>query len=467
MNTLRLSNINFSYLNADKALSDINLEINSGEVVLIVGNSGCGKSTLLNILSGMIPEVIEGNLDGKSYLDGKEELKIHERSLLVGSVFQNPRSQFFTTNTTSELVFAMENYATPVHLIKEKLEYISDKFNIRHLLDRDIFSLSSGERQLLALLSALIMDPGFVIFDEPSANLDYGNAMRLRSQIMALKKEGKGVIVADHRYFYLEGIIDRVFLIHDKKIIEYGSEDEFIHSSYGKRVFRLFTHPFSVRKINRGRDESIRLENVSFKSVLKNINTSFRHGEVCFIVGVNGGGKTTFARLVSGILKPTEGQIKLNDKLLYIMQDADFQLFGSSVTKELEITSKDRKKNEDALRLLSLWHLRDKHPQSLSGGEKQRLQLAITLVCDSMIILFDEPTSGLDKASMEKVVNLIERLRKDHTIIIISHDYEFIRSCADRVLYLKDSSFFRDFYLDSENVKTLNDIYREMEEFYE
>ena len=347
------------------------------------------------------------------------------------------------------------------------METISDKFNIKKLLNRDIYCLSSGERQFLALLTALITNPSVVVFDEPSANLDYGNAMRLRRQITRLKKEGKTVIVADHRFYYLEGIIDRVFLIENKSVVEFETENEFSKSSYGKRVFSLFSHDFEQREIVKSVKEGVRLIDVSYKDILKNVSTVFNEGEITNIVGVNGSGKTTLARIISKITKHTKGRIDIKDKLLYIMQDADFQLFGASVLKELEITSKDDKKNEEALKLLNLWHLKDKHPQSLSGGEKQRLQLAISFVSDAKVIIFDEPTSGLDKKSMEKVLDLLKILKKERTIIVISHDYEFIRKSSDRVIYIKDSKVDREFYLEEENIKMLNDIYKEMEAYYE
>lgn len=469
MKKIEFEKISFSYYDRHKknSLENISFSIYEGEIILIVGDSGSGKSTLLNILNGIIPEVIEGHLEGNIKINNTENLRIYERSLILGNVFQNPRSQFFTSNTTAELVFAMENYGFSYEDMISRLETISDKFNIKKLLNRDIYCLSSGERQFLALLTALITNPSVVVFDEPSANLDYGNAMRLRRQIARLKKEGKTVIVADHRFYYLEGIIDRVFLIENKSVVEFETENEFSKSSYGKRVFSLFSHDFEQREIVKSVKEGVRLIDVSYKDILKNVSTVFNEGEITNIVGVNGSGKTTLARIISKITKHTKGRIDIKDKLLYIMQDADFQLFGASVLKELEITSKDDKKNEEALKLLNLWHLKDKHPQSLSGGEKQRLQLAISFVSDAKVIIFDEPTSGLDKKSMEKVLDLLEILKKERTIIVISHDYEFIRKSSDRVIYIKDSKVNREFYLEEENIKMLNDIYKEMEAYYE
>lgn len=465
---LEARNISFSYEGASRdTLSNINFKINKGEIVFITGASGSGKSTLLNIINGIIPEVVEGKLKGELFVNGKKILKIHERSLHLGNVFQNPRSQFFTTNTTSELVFEMENRAFPLDEMRKRLERVIKKFGIENLLNRDIFTLSSGERQLLALLTVLIMEPSILIFDEPSANLDYGNAMRLRKQLIDLKKEGKTILVADHRCYYLQGIIDKVLLMEDSTIKEFSSEREFCAYDYGKRVFDLFSHTFPEKEIIKSCARSVILSNVSYKDILKDLHVHFNRSEISAIVGVNGVGKSTLARLIAKIIKPDKGNIEINGRALYIMQDADFQLFGSSVLKELEITQKEYKKNMDALQLLNLWDLKDKHPQTLSGGEKQRLQMAISLVSKNDVIILDEPTSGLDKSSMNKVVQMLDTLKKDRTILLISHDYELIRRSADRVIYLKDSAIADEFYLEKENLQKLNNIFMEAEAHYE
>lgn len=135
--------------------------------------------------------------------------------------------------------------------------------------------------------------------------------------------------------------------------------------------------------------------------------------------------------------------------------------------KELEISSMDEELNSEALKNLNLYEFRDAHPHSLSGGQKQRLQMAISRVSQNKVIILDEPTSGLDKNSMHRVVEQLESMKRNHTIIIISHDYEFIRNVADRIFYLEDGRIRGTFYLDEENVDQLNKTFEEMEAFYE
>lgn len=467
-NIMELKNISFRYDDYNKnSVEDVNFTIKKAEVVFLVGNSGAGKSTLLNIINGIIPEVIEGDLKGELIINERDDLKIYEKSLILGNVFQNPRSQFFTTNTTSELVFQMENYGYKIEIIRDRLDGIVNKFKVQNLLDREIFNLSSGERQFLALLTAMIMDPEVIVFDEPSANLDYGNAMRLKRQIQKFKEEGKTVIISDHRCFYLRGILDKVLLIENGTVKIFDSESEFIDYDYGNRVFDLFSFEYPNREVVKSNITDVRLENISYGEILKDINISFNKNEVATIVGVNGVGKTTLSKIISKLIKADKGVVDIKGKALYIMQDADFQLFGSTCLKELEITQRDMDRNIKALELLNLIGLKDKHPQSLSGGEKQRLQMAISMVSENDVIILDEPTSGLDKNSMNRVIEMIEILKKDRTIIVISHDYEFIRKCTDRIVYIKDSKIKDEFYLENSNIEKLNKIYIEMEGKYE
>lgn len=464
---LELKDVSFRYNEVEEpTLKDVNFTIYEGEIVFIVGDSGSGKSTLLNIINGMIPEVIEGELRGGVFLEGREDLKIYERSLVLGNVFQNTRSQFFTTNTTAEFVFQMENYGFSVEEMERRLKETVKEYKVQSLLDREIYSLSSGERQFLALLTALIMEPKALVFDEPSANLDYGNAMRLRRQIYDLKKKRKTILISDHRAFYLAGLIDKVLLVEDKKVKVFESEEAFISHDYGRRVFDLFYFNGYENTFKKSESISMSLKEVRFGEILKGVNFSLNKGEVTVLVGKNGVGKTTLAKLISRILKPDSGELTGYERALYIMQDADFQLFGATCMKELEISSKDRKRNEEALELLRLSHLKENHPQMMSGGEKQRLQMAISFVSEDDVILLDEPTSGLDKASMKKVVDMIELLKEKKTILVISHDYEFIRYTADRILYLKEGRIEKDFYLEGAE-QELNAIFIEMEKNYE
>ena len=453
---IRAEKLTFNYEQSDDGIKDIDFSVKESEVILLAGDSGSGKSTLLKCLNGLIPETVEGSLEGNLYFEDKKysELRMFELNEKIGSVFQNPRSQFFTTNSTAELVFSMENYGYTKKLMDERLEVLTEKFGLHPLLNRNIFEISSGERQLLALASAMALNQKVVIFDEPSANLDYGNAMKLGKIILGMKKSGITVIVADHRFYYLKGLIDKVFLIEDGRLNRFDSEEEFKKSKYDTRSFDLFDLDLPVPEESINTEKIAGLKNVSYKNVLTDISLELKKGEVSVLVGNNGVGKTTLAKLLCKTIKPDNGEVNINGLPFYIMQDPDFQLFGTSVYNELAET----------LKYLGLYDYKDKHPFDLSGGQKQRLQIGMAMLCDKPLIIFDEPTSGLDIVSMKKVAKETVRLKENAAVLVISHDYEFIRNVANRIIYLKSGKVHEDFELTDNTLCKLNNIFNNMEE---
>ena len=463
---IRAEKLTFNYEQSDDGIKDIDFSVKDSEVILLAGDSGSGKSTLLKCLNGLIPETVEGSLEGNLYFGDKKysELRMFELNEKIGSVFQNPRSQFFTTNSTAELVFPMENYGYTKKLMDERLESLTEKFGLYPLLNRNIFEISSGERQLLALASAMALNQKVVIFDEPSANLDYGNAMKLGKIISGMKKTGITVIVADHRFYYLKGLIDRVFLIEDGRLSRFDSEEEFKKSKYDTRSFDLFALDLPVPEKSINTEKIAGLKNVSYKNILTDISLELKKGEVSVLVGNNGVGKTTLAKLLCKTIKPDNGEVNINGLPFYIMQDPDFQLFGTSVYNELALVNDNEEAIAEILKYLGLYDYKDKHPFDLSGGQKQRLQIGMAMLCDKPLIIFDEPTSGLDIVSMKKVAKEIVRLKENAAVLVISHDYEFIRNVANRIIYLKNGKVHEDFELTDNTLCKLNIIFNTMEE---
>ncbi|MFC2476703.1 MAG: ABC transporter ATP-binding protein [Catonella sp.] len=463
---IRAEKLTFNYEQSDDGIKDIDFSVKDSEVILLAGDSGSGKSTLLKCLNGLIPETVEGCLEGNLYFEDKKysELRMFELNEKIGSVFQNPRSQFFTTNSTAELVFPMENYGYTKELMDERLETLTEKFGLHSLLNRNIFEISSGERQLLALASAMALNQKVVIFDEPSANLDYGNAMKLGKIISGMKKSGITVIVADHRFYYLKGLIDKVFLIEEGRLNWFDSEEEFKKSKYDTRSFDLFALDLPVPEKSVNTERIAGLKNVSYKNILTDISLELKKGEISVLVGNNGAGKTTLAKLLCKTIKPEGGEVNVNELPFYIMQDPDFQLFGTSVYNELALVNDNEEAIAETLKYLGLYDYKDKHPFDLSGGQKQRLQIGMAMLCDKPLIIFDEPTSGLDIVSMKKVAKEIVRLKENAAVLVISHDYEFIRNVANRIIYLKSGKVHEDFELTDNTLCKLNNIFNTMEE---
>lgn len=469
--TLITKKLVFSYLDTSyPALSIDETCAKAGQLIFVTGDSGCGKSTLLNIINGTIPHVIEGTLTGELKRFDSQGNQVIDIWQSLGTVFQNPRSQFFSTNSTAELVFGMENFGYSKKEIDKRLDDIISKYQAQNLLDRNIFELSSGERQKLALLSALIIDPTILLFDEPSANLDYHHTRWLAREFANLKNEGKTIIVADHRSFYLDGLIDSYWYIDNGKLNVYHTRKECIAHGYHLRPQNLWDIPLENQNNHLNGSPALSVVNLSFKNILKSTSLTCNTGEITFLVGANGAGKTTLARLISGALKPDSGYIKTYDTPLYLMQDADFQLFGSSCVHELTlgIEKHSNQKTPEcinaALEAVGLKKYAHHHPQQLSGGQKQRLQIAIALMSKSHMWIMDEPTSGLDQHSMHALIKQLNRIRPDHAVLIISHDYEFIVKTADRIIYLKEGTVADSFRLNEQTLPQLQQIFLEMEE---
>ena len=238
-------NISFQYQDSKEGIQDVHFALQPGEIILVTGNSGSGKSTFLKCLNGLIPRVVEGALQGEILLNDQntKDMSMAEISRHISSVFQNPRSQFFTTNTTSELVFSMENYGCKNDAMEAQLPRVTTLLQIQKLLNRDIFQLSGGERQMVAIASAMMLGQKIILLDEPSANLDYHNTYVFRALVEKLKQEGYTVLIADHRFYYLDGLINRVFLFDEGKMHIFDSEETFKQSNYvcyySKSVLKL------------------------------------------------------------------------------------------------------------------------------------------------------------------------------------------------------------------------------------
>ncbi len=480
---LHLERLNFRYNGMQQqCLCDISLELNEGQFILLCGCSGCGKTTLTRCINGLIPRFFEGKFSGNIQLGQQSchTLDIHHIAQKVASVFQDPRSQFFTTDVSSELTFGPENYGIPREHIKRRMDEISELLDIGHLLGRSLFSLSSGEKQKVAIASALIMQPSIVILDEPSANLDPAAIQELQQVLAILKQQNYTVIISEHRFFFLNNLVDRVLYFKDGKIQEKFSREMFWEFSdtqaeqYGLRCpnFKasLPSAPPNIGNIGESSAQNqslnneitkktapaLQLENLCYSYsknvVFKGFSCICNLGEIVALTGNNGVGKTTLLRIVAGLAKANASTIikikgqrqkpkQRKSNCTFVMQDADYQLFTESVFQELYLGNEKQKgikeKVEQALKYFSLWELRNRHPSSLSGGEKQRLVIALSMVNNTDLILMDEPTSGLDRVNMERVAALLQKLASlNKTIIVATHDYEFIEKCCNRTISL-------------------------------
>lgn len=455
---VEIENLSLSYGNSPKVLKNISLDVKKGECVLFTGKSGSGKSSIINSINGLAVRYDGASMGGTIRIDNKDikNLELYEISLLVSNVFQNPKTHFFNINTTLELLFYLENIGLSKKQMDERLNDMLELFPINHLLNRDIFKLSGGEKQILCIAASYISGTEIIILDEPSSNLDEENIAIMKEMLIKLKDKGKTLIISEHRIFYLMDIVDRVFLIKDGEIQKEYTQIDFmkIPSEKLKKLGLRNKNRVKLTVLENQNKGNLEVKNIEFKfngenNKLHFKDISFEMGKIYGIVGTNGLGKSTLLRCLIGLERKSKDEIYLDGKKLsktdrlkissLVMQDVNHQLFTDSVIKEVSLGIKNIESSyvEDILRKLDLYELKDCHPMSLSGGQKQRVAIASVLCKNSKFIFFDEPTSGMDYYNMMNISHLINECKSDNKIIfIVSHDQEFLNSTADYVMHL-------------------------------
>ena len=457
---IEIRGLSFKYKGGfNYSLKGINLNVKKGECILLCGRSGCGKSTLLKLMNGIIPEFYNGDISGSVMVNGMNTFTapIYKLSKNVGSVFQNPKTQFYTTNTTDEIAFGLENYGIEREVINERIKEVEKEFHLEKLMNKNIFNLSGGEKQKIAIASIYALNPEIFILDEPSSSLDVKSMKELSLTIKKLKSLGKTIVIAEHRLWYLKDIVDRAIYLENGKIIREYSMDEIENLSEDERMRTGLRHSdykairmFDDYKTS-NKEVLLELKNLIFKrntrTILSIEDLKFCYGNIIGIVGENGIGKSTLAKIICGLYKENKGKIlrdnenlnkksRLNESLL-IMQEVNCQLFTDSVKDEIVLTSniKDNNVLDTCLIDMELKNMSDRNPHTLSGGQKQRVIILSALLSDKKILFFDEPTSGLDYRNMKIVAKNIKKVKEeDKLVLIISHDVEFLELVCDKVI---------------------------------
>ena len=481
-NNIEIENVSFRYKgSAESLLDNFSLTVKKGEVLLLCGESGSGKTTVIRLINGLIPHYYQGELEGNVRVAERDikETELYELAGTVGTVFQNPRSQFFSVDTDGEIVFGPENIGLATdEIIRRKQETVKE-LDIEKLLGKSLFELSGGEKQKIACASVSALLPDIILLDEPSANLDRTATEYLRETIIKWKKQGKTIIVSEHRLWYLRDIADRVIRMENGRIKNEWTGKDFSRLS-SESVQKLRLRPLTVEDPFSSKDDSSYSPDIPDDNavVLENFFFTYKRrahlflrkkltqadediltlnipklrlpkNSVIAVVGSNGTGKSTFLRCVCGLERDCSGVITMDGKeykgkkrteLCYmVMQDVNHQLFTDSVMAEVMLSMKDKniKACEIILESLGLLPYKDKHPMALSGGQKQRVAIASAVAAGAKLLLFDEPTSGLDLSHMEKVGELLKYLAKsDSTVLVSTHDTEFIEQCCNYILYI-------------------------------
>ncbi len=454
MRAIELKNVSFSYSGfTDKVLSDVDFYVDYGEVALLSGLSGEGKSTLLSIVSGIIPNIVKGDITGEVLVDGKSIIgqKLAVVCRKAGVVLQNADSQIIHKLVDDEIAFGCENFAISAKKIGEQIDRVCAIMGLDKTAQTR--TLSGGQKQRLITASTLAAGQRILILDEPLANLDVESANLLMDTLRQLARAGYAVLVVEHRLDMILPFVDTVWNIRAGVVAKVGNKQEYLLSQtvmiednsdsrdIGKTLFSVNHVAFLVKK----------------KEILKDVNFNIYEGERLLLLGENGCGKTTLLRLLARLYKPTNGNIEqtLNPKfgkryrgkkwfksVGVVYQNPNYQLFMPTVEQEIAFNAVSKDYAEEMIKLFGLEHLRKRHPQSLSEGQKRRVSIAAVAAGNPEVLLLDEPTVGQDYKGLCELVKILNELhdRSGNTMVTITHDMRCAEALCDRAILIADGA---------------------------
>lgn len=444
-----------------KIFKNLSFSANYGELLLIKGSSGSGKSSLLQVINQIIPNVLDGEVEGQVLIDGEEinGMEIPQLSPKLAYMMQDSETQLCTFNVKDELLFGMENLRMSKEAMDERLDFVINLFNLHEIIDEQLTSLSGGQMQKVAFASLVAINPDIYLLDEPTANLDPATTNEILNIVnLLVKKYGKMVIIVEHKIDDILPFVDKIYEIETNSIIEeniYEVLNEYV------RTYRL---PKNDNIINYEENILLEANHIDFfydnKQVLFDINLKLHQGEIIGLIGKNGAGKSTLSNILSGLRKKHTGEViidgkdirrysdkDLGKKIGLVFQNPENQFVRYTVEEELAVGLKVRNVDEKTInrevdKYLKLFKLEDKrknNPFQLSQGEKRKLSTASMLITGQKILILDEPTYGQDRENLANLMNLLFDISKTGVgMIMVSHDMEVIKNSCNTIFKLDD-----------------------------
>jgi energy-coupling factor transport system ATP-binding protein len=477
---IQLRNVSYTYPNTTKkVLNNINLDIRSGECVVVTGQAGAGKTTMCLAAAGILQhEYTGGVLEGSIAICGQDVKKYRDMSELgsrIGVVFDDSDAQLIFTTVEEEILSGLEHLNLSADEIEKRLAEVMEQTKITQLKDRAPHTLSGGQKQRVVIAVTLALGTEVLVLDEPTSELDV-NATELILDILAgLKKQGKAILLIEHKINRVARIADRIILLEDGHIALSGSpeavkEDPRFRQDNGSPVPDRTGAHLHERKKHPGSDgnPAIVVSGLVHRYgdilALDGINLTFISGECTAIIGDNGSGKTTLIKHFNGLLHPTEGSVMVKGRdtvkatvtelardVGLVFQNPDTMLFADTVKEEIAFgLTNTGVVDQDGIidKVLSqvhLGHAREQYPRALSRGERQRLAVACVIAMQPLIIILDEPTTGLDLKESREVMDILKQFQGEgHAIIIVTHSMGIVDEYADRVIRMGQGKILSD-----------------------
>ena len=484
-------------------LQNIDLRIDRNDYLLVTGRSGSGKSTLCRTFNGLIPHFYGGVLTGDVFVADTPVSQTSVAALFnqVGMAFQNPDAQLFCRSVEQEIGFGLESLGLPRQTIEERLGEALNQAGIAALRQRDPQTLSGGEKHLVLIAALLALRPRVIVLDEPFANLDPANVLRIRRLLRTLHARGCGIVLCEHRLARAAPDATRVAVIHQGEIAADGAPHDVLANAKAEwglesplairvgaalglnppprnvddlqalppqpALIDRMEPPLPAATANPGRSPVVVVDHLcsrlADRTVLTDISFALHPGECIAVVGANGAGKTTLLRHLMGLQRPTEGHIHINGRDIartpvsdlarevgLAFQNPDNQFFRLTVDQEIRVGPEtlgilDHAWIEELMAIFHLEKYRSHAPYRLSGGEKKRVAFASALAARPSLLALDEPTAGQDFAFRRNLRSLLGELQaRGQAIIIVTHDLTFAERTAGRWLLMAGGRLLAD-----------------------
>jgi len=484
---LKIESLTFCYHSRQEpAIQNISFDLQPGEVMLLAGASGCGKTTLMRCINGLIPKIYRGALEGQIRVYGKptSEMSMAELSQSVGTLLQDPERQIVGSYVLNEVAFGLENLGLPREEILERVERTLDYLGIAHLRDREVFNISGGEKQKIALAGVLVMEPRILLLDEPLASLDPASSSGALQLFRKLADDGISVLLVEHRVDEVLAIQpERVLYLEDGKAVYLGDPQGMLEVVDFRRV-KLPAR--AVVRRARGTEPPPELQSalpppakqplIDFQEAgfryrselpetLRGVNLQVHPGDVIAVLGANGAGKTTLVKHALGLLKPTRGQVLLEGKdtrkltvaqaahtIGYVFQSPTQMLYAPTVEEELAFGPRNLAHPPEQIRADVQWAIQTVNlepelktpPLALSFGQQKRVSIAAVLAMRSRILMMDEPTAGQDYWNYRSFMDAILQMPGFEAILFITHDVDLAVIYANRILLIHDGQIAAD-----------------------